>query len=495
MARHKVGLVDVVGAPDRRVAEAQMADGYAARFLGVVLEVRLNILVGVVADNLDGVLVRTHGAIAAQAPELALDGTRSCGVGAIGIFGKAQIRNIVHNANGETRLGSIFLQLFVHGEQRRRRRVLRAQTVTTARYRDTASALRVQRAHNILEQRLAHGARLFRAVQNGNLRARCRNGRNETVGSKRTIQTHLDQADFFAMCIQVINDFFRNIADRTHGNNHTIGIFGAIVIEQLVICAQLGVHRVHAIFHNLRQLIIMAVAGLAMLEEYVAVFVRTACRRMFRIQAMLAEVAHGIHIAQLFKVLVIPQSDFLDLMGGTETIKEVQKRHATLNGRQVCNCGEVHDFLHVTFGKHGKTGLATCHNVGMVAKDVKRLGCHGASAYMEHARELLGCNLVHVRDHQKQTLGSSVRCGQGARRQRTVHNTRCAAFRLHFANFDRSAEDIFLALSCPLVNIVGHRARRRNGVNACNFRERIGDICCRIVAIHGFKFSCHTSSP
>ena len=495
MARHEVGLVDIVRAPDRRIAKTQMADGHAARFLGVVLEVRLDIFVGVVADDLNGVLVRAHSAIAAQAPELALDGAWSCGVGAIGIFGKTQVRNIVHNANGETRLGSIFLQLFVHGEQRRRGRVLRAQAVTAARYRNAALALGVQRAHDILEQRLAHRARLFRAIQNGNLRARCRNGLHEAVGSKRAIQAHLDQADFFAMRVQVINDFFRNVANRAHGNNHAIGVFGAIVIEQLVIGAQLGVHRVHAIFHNLRQLIIMAVASLAMLEEDVAVFVRAARRRMLRIQAMLAEITYGIHIAQLFKVFVIPQSDFLDLMGGAEAVEEVQKRHAPLNCRQVRNRGKVHDFLHVAFGEHGKTGLAARHNVGMIAEDVKGLRCHGTRTYVEHARELLGCNLVHVRDHQEQALRSGVRCGQSTCRQRTVHNARSSAFGLHFAHFNRGPENVFLALSCPLINVVGHRARRRNGVNACNFRERIGDICCRIVAIHGFKFSCHTSSP
>ena len=36
----------------------------------VVLEVGLHVLVGVVADDLDGVLVRAHGAVAAEAPEL-----------------------------------------------------------------------------------------------------------------------------------------------------------------------------------------------------------------------------------------------------------------------------------------------------------------------------------------------------------------------------------------------------------------------------------------
>ena len=56
------------------VAEAQVADGDAAGLLGVILEVCLNVLVGVVADDLDGVLVGANGAVAAQTPELALDG-------------------------------------------------------------------------------------------------------------------------------------------------------------------------------------------------------------------------------------------------------------------------------------------------------------------------------------------------------------------------------------------------------------------------------------
>ena len=59
VAGHEVSLVDVVGAADVLVAETQMADGHAAGLLGVILEVCLNILVGMVADDLDGVLVST----------------------------------------------------------------------------------------------------------------------------------------------------------------------------------------------------------------------------------------------------------------------------------------------------------------------------------------------------------------------------------------------------------------------------------------------------
>ena len=59
------------------IAEAQVADGHAAGLLGVVLEVGLNIFIGVVADDLDGVLVRADGAVAAETPELAGDGVKS----------------------------------------------------------------------------------------------------------------------------------------------------------------------------------------------------------------------------------------------------------------------------------------------------------------------------------------------------------------------------------------------------------------------------------
>ena len=52
VASHEVGRVHLIGAVDGLVAEAQVGAGEAARLLGVVGEVGLAILVGVVADNL-----------------------------------------------------------------------------------------------------------------------------------------------------------------------------------------------------------------------------------------------------------------------------------------------------------------------------------------------------------------------------------------------------------------------------------------------------------
>ncbi len=48
-----------------------MTAGDATAFLAVVLEVALYIHIGMVADDLDAVLVCTHGSIGAQTPELA----------------------------------------------------------------------------------------------------------------------------------------------------------------------------------------------------------------------------------------------------------------------------------------------------------------------------------------------------------------------------------------------------------------------------------------
>jgi hypothetical protein len=68
-----IGTVDQVGGLDRCLAETQVGDGDAARFFGVVGEIRLGVHVGVVADDLDGALVGADGAVGPQAPELALD--------------------------------------------------------------------------------------------------------------------------------------------------------------------------------------------------------------------------------------------------------------------------------------------------------------------------------------------------------------------------------------------------------------------------------------
>ena len=81
MAGNEVCLGDVIGALDHLIAEAEVRDGNTAGLLRVILEVCLNVFIGVVADDLDGVLVCTDCTVAAETPELAGDRAFSSGVG------------------------------------------------------------------------------------------------------------------------------------------------------------------------------------------------------------------------------------------------------------------------------------------------------------------------------------------------------------------------------------------------------------------------------
>ena len=60
VASNEVRRLNLIGAADGRVAEAQVRASEAARLLRVVAEVSLAVLVGVIANNLDRVLVGTN---------------------------------------------------------------------------------------------------------------------------------------------------------------------------------------------------------------------------------------------------------------------------------------------------------------------------------------------------------------------------------------------------------------------------------------------------
>ncbi len=72
VAADEVCLLHQVGRPQRPRSHPQVGDGEATRLLGVVDEVALGVELGVVAEDLDTVLGRRHGAIAAKAVEQCL---------------------------------------------------------------------------------------------------------------------------------------------------------------------------------------------------------------------------------------------------------------------------------------------------------------------------------------------------------------------------------------------------------------------------------------
>ena len=491
VASDKVGLGHVVRRTDRRIAKAQVRDGDAAGLLGVVLEVGLDVLVGVVADDLDRVLVGADGTVATQTPELALDGAGGCGVGRILGLGQAQVGHVIDNADGELALGLVLLELLEDSERGRGRRVLAAQAITAADDLDARLASLVESGDDVLVERLADGTRLLGTVHDGDLFDGLGENVDEVLDGERTEQANLDQADLLAVSVEVVDDFLEHVAEGAHAHDDAIGIGSAVVVEQAVIGAELLVDLLHVALDDGGKLVVDLVAGLTVLEEDIAVLVAAAGVRVLRVERVVAESLDGVHVAHLGQILVVPHGDLLDLVAGAEAVEEVKERGLALDGGKVSHRREVHDLLDVALGEHGKAGLAAGHDVGVIAKNVQGVGSDATRGDVEDARELLARDLVHVRDHQEQTLRSRVGGGQSTGAQRTVNGTGCTCLGLHLDDLDRGAEDVLATLGRPLVDMVGHRAGRRNGIDSRYLGVRIRNICGRLVAVHRLKLTRH----
>ena len=171
------------------------------------------------------------------------------------------------------------------------------------------------------------------------------------------------------MRVEVVDDFLGHVADGAHGDDDTVSIRGAVVVEQLVVGADLGIDLAHVLLDQIRHGVIIFIGRLTVLEEDIAVFVAAAHLRMLRVQAALTEGIDRIHVHHLGQIVIIPDGNLLNLMRGPETVKEVQERDAALDGGQMRHRGQVHNFLHIALGEHGKAGLAAGHNVGLITED------------------------------------------------------------------------------------------------------------------------------
>ena len=279
------------------------------------------------------------------------------------------------------------------------------------------------------------------------------------------------------------------VVDGAHRDDDAVSVGRAVVVEQLVVGAELFVDLAHVLLNDCGQRVVVLVAGFTVLEEDIAVLVAAAGSRMLRVERVLTELFDRLHVAHFLEVGEVPDSDLLDLVGGTEAVKEVQERDLAFDRGQMRHGGQIHDFLRVGFAEHGEAGLAAGHDVGMIAEDVQRMRRDRTGRNVEHAGQLLGSDLVHVRDHQQQTLGRRVGGRQSACAEGAVDSTGCAGLRLHLGDLDLGAEDVLQTCSRPLVDEVRHRGGRRDGINAGDFCISIGYMSRSIVAVHGFEFT------
>ena len=217
----------------------------------------------------------------------------------------------------------------------------------------------------------------------------------------------------------------------THDNDQVFRVFRSIVIEQMIFTAGDLADLGHVILYDFRNRFIIFVDSFAALEVGIRILGGTPHHRSVRVQAPLTERLHCIPVQHFRIILIIKYFDLLDLMRGTESVKEVQEGNAALDGSQMGHAGEVHNFLHAAFRQHGETGLAAGQYVLMVAEDAQGAGGQGAGRYVEHGRQQFAGNFIHVRNHQQQTLGRRIGSGEGACLQGTVHRACSAGLGLH----------------------------------------------------------------
>ena len=284
-------------------------------------------------------------------------------------------------------------------------------------------------------------------------------------------------ADLAAVGVEVVADLHQGVAGGAHGDHYILRVGGAVVVERLVVGAQLLVDLVHILDDHGGQLVVMGVAGLTDLEEDVGVLGRALDDGMVGVQGPGTEVGHSLLVHHLVQVGVIPDLDLLDLVRGPEAVEEVQERGRGVDGGQV-----------------SKAGAAAGHDVGVVTEDAQSMGGKGTRGNMHDAGEVLRSDLVHVGDHQQKTLGSGEGGGEGACHQAAVHRAGGAAFGLHFRHADSLAEQVLAVLCGPLIHMLGHDGRGSDGIDGSNVGKRIRHMGRGVVAVHGFEFSCQDNS-
>ena len=490
VAGDKVRHGDVIGGENGRAAEAEVAFRHAAGLLGVVLKVRLNILVRVVADDLDGILVGPHGSVGPQTPEFAADGS---GPGGNDVFphGQGEMGYIVGDAHGEV-VPLFAVHVVEYGDHLSRGGVLAGEAVTAPQDLNAALPL-LEDGADVLVKGFASRAGLLGPVQDGEDLAALRQRGQEVPGAEGPVQPDLKEAGAAALLVQVLNHLLKASGDAAHSDNHLVRLRIAVVVEEPVVPACQGGHPGHVILHDAGDGVVIGVHRLPELEGRVRVDDGGAHEGMFAVQGIAPEAVQGLPVHHAVQVAVVQHVDFLNLVGGPEAVEEVHKGHPGPDGGEVRHRRQVHALLHAGGGQLGKARLAAGHDVGVVAEDGEGAGAHSPGSDVDNAGEELARNAVQRRNHEHEALAGGVAGGEGPSLQRAVHGPAGSGLALHFHEAHRLAEEVLHAVGGPGVHVLGHGAGGRDGIDGGDFGECVAGVCGGLVAVHGFAF--HKAPP
>ena len=413
VAGHEVGMVDEPGHVEVALAEAQVADRDAAGLLRVVGEVGLGVLVGVVADDLDRVLVGADGTIGTETVEHAADDSLRSDVDDV-VDGNRLVGDVIVDADGEAVEGVLAGKEVEDGLGVAGSEVLGGKSIAATDDLDGIPALVLEGCDDIEEEGLSEASGLLGPVHDGDPLDGSRDGVDEGAGAEGAVEADLQDTDLGAVLVHVLDGPVEGVGCGAHDDDDIGGVGSADIVEEVILAAGEGCDLVHVLLDDAGNGVIVLVRGLAALEVDVLVLAGDMDLGMLRLLGAGAEAGDELLVDQAPDVVIADLLDLLVLVAGPEAVEEVEEGHLGLECGQMGDEGHVHGLLDGGGAGHREAGLAAGHDIAVVTEDRQRLGGDGAGRDMEDAGEHLTGDLEHVRNHQKQSLRSREGRGQGA---------------------------------------------------------------------------------
>ena len=152
---------------------------------------------------------------------------------------------------------------------------------------------------------------------------------------------------------------------------------------------------------------------------------------------------------------------------------------------------EIRRFLYGVGTQKGKPGGAGGHNITVVAENRKSMGGNCTCRYVNHCRREFAGDLVHIGDHQEQSLGGGESGAQRSSLKGPVESAGGSCFALHFDNCRNNPPDILAAFRTPLVRPLAHGGSGSNGVDGDYLVEAVSDGGYRLICIENYEFRFH----
>ena len=320
-----------------RVAETEVGNGDAARLFRVVEEIRLRVLVRMVAYNFNGVFVCAYRTVRTKSVEFTAGRPCGCGV-KLNREIKRGIGYVLVNTYGEMVFRLFLFKVFINSKHHRGGKLFRAESVSAAYDLYVFNALFHKRGANVKVQRFAKRAGLFRSVKYGNSLCGSGKRRNKRVRNEGAVKAYFYKTVFFTGSVKFVYGFFNGFATRTHTNYNLVRVGCANVVEQVVFSAAFSGNDVHHFLNYSGSGSVVAVCGFPVLEIGVAVLRGTFLNGVFGVERARLKVCNigfnsrfGANFAD-FRIVVriVPNVYFSYFVAGSETVEEIDERHSRL---------------------------------------------------------------------------------------------------------------------------------------------------------------------